>query len=707
VTFTFRVSLSVAFLLITVPLLLAIIGVLYFRNAELARDLARESMNRAAGDITNDIEVLLRPLVRVLEATATLGKIDRGALRRPDGFQYYLKVLESTPQAESLYVGFARDGSFYQATRLPSDQRRFGPSGRIPAPDARYALRILDASSGEMADSFIYLAKWGEVVAVERSSVQYDPRERPWYVLAWQKPGPQVSDAYVFFSSGRPGITLSQRIATDEGIQIGSVGVDISLELLSEFLARERVGARSVAFIVDDSGYLIGYPDPEKVVRQSGDQLALVKAGQIDDPRVAQAINTRDSGGGDRFTMTVDEARYLVSFARLPNQFGKVWQVGVIAAEDDFVGSIRRTSLFMLGFGGAVTMLSILAILWVARSMTRPIWQIVNETKRVREFNLDGGSPIHSRIVEIDELGRALEAMEEGLRSFGAYIPKALVRGIVASGKSVEIGGERKSLTILFSDIENFTQQSEMLEPENVLDQLSTYLDVMSRCLHEHGGTVDKFIGDAVMALWNAPMDDPDHALNACRAVLRCRSLNAELNARFIAEGCQPLFTRFGLHTGDVVVGNVGSIDRMQYTALGASVNLASRVENLNKRYGTQLLVTGTVQEQAGHRFLFKPVDIVVPSGTSQPVQIFELIGELGGGMDRAPDPMIEQCREWQYAIDVYRDRNWPRALDLFKLFAQHQKNVELTRLYIERCTKFCKAPPPKEWDGAEHFDSK
>ncbi len=703
----FRISISVAFVLITMPLVLAIIGVLYLRNAQLARELATEIMNRATIDTVDHTQGLFSPLARVVEATATLGKVDPGLLRRPDAFQYFLGILRSAPQAQSIYVGFAQDGAFYQAQRLPHDVAKFGPRGSKPPMDARFVLRILDASSGKMTDTYFYLAGSGAVLAVERVPAAFDSRTRPWYRGALGRPGLYVSDAYVFFSSRLPGVTLSTRITTGKDAAIGAVGADISLETLSDFLARERVGVHGVTFIIDESGRLVGYPRLAAVLRQVGDHITLATAGEAGDPLVARAVQLRQAGAGNRFTTLFASSTYLVSFTPLPPRFGKDWSVGVIAAERDFVGPIRRTSELMIALAGGVTALIILAIFGVSRSLTRPIARIVEETQRIREFDLDDASTTSSRIVEIHELGEAIEAMREGLRSFGAYVPKALARTIVASGRGGRIGGERRAVTILFTDIVDFTRRAEGLTPEAVLDELSLYFDAMSRCVHDHGGTVDKFIGDAVMAFWNAPLANPEHARDACRAVLRCRAANVVLNAEFVARGHGPVLTRFGLHRGEVVVGNVGSADRMQYTALGAEVNLASRVEGLNKRYGTQIIATGTVEAAVRDQFLFRPLDLVVPAGTSQVVPLFELVGALDEGADGVSAAAVEACREWCRAIETYRNRRWSEACDRFRQFAQSHPADRVAPLYAERCARFLAVPPPPNWDVAEHYDTK
>ncbi len=158
----------------------------------------------------------------------------------------------------------------------------------------------------------------------------------------------------------------------------------------------------------------------------------------------------------------------------------------------------------------------------------------------------------------------------------------------------------------------------------------------------KHSGTVDKFIGDAVMAIWNAPADDPDHVVHACAGVLAMLRANERLNTEFEQEGWPVYKTRFGLHVGEAVVGNIGSVDRMNYTALGATVNLAARLEGLNKNYGTSILVSSAVRDRAASRFIFRSVDQISPKGFAESFGIFELICERGSNSDE------EFCQDWE-----------------------------------------------------------
>lgn len=240
-----RIGIAWAFTLVMVPLTLGMVGYLYKNNAELARQTANRSMVKASEDIVASVDNLLGPVARVVEASSVLARIDRGALRRVDGMRYFFDQIKQLPQIYSLYIGYGSDGSFYQVIRLPERFMKFGPSDKPVPEGSTSVLRILDSSSGAMADSFIYLADWGDVRGVDRGPVKYDPRVRPWYKAAWADANVQISDVYTFASTGKPGLTVSRRAATESGVEIGAVGADITLDALSSFLGSAPRGAFS------------------------------------------------------------------------------------------------------------------------------------------------------------------------------------------------------------------------------------------------------------------------------------------------------------------------------------------------------------------------------------------------------------------------------------------------------------------------------
>ena len=182
-------------------------------------------------------------------------------------------------------------------------------------------------------------------------------------------------------------------------------------------------------------------------------------------------------------------------------------------------------------------------------------------------------------IREIDDLGRSVSTMRTVTQTFSQFVPRRLVEQLVKTGDAMKLGGARREVTVLFTDVANFTGITENRDPAQVMQYTSRYFAALSEAIMANNGTVDKFIGDAVMAIWKAPIGDENHVANACTAVLACIEANRELNAEFQREGWPVYNTRFGLHVGDAVVGNIGSRDRMNYTVLGATVNLAARLD--------------------------------------------------------------------------------------------------------------------------------
>jgi adenylate cyclase len=338
--------------------------------------------------------------------------------------------------------------------------------------------------------------------------------------------------------------------------------------------------------------------------------------------------------------------------------------------------------------------------------------QLVGEAEKIRQFELEDAITVDSMIREIHSLARAFESMKGGLRTFGRYVPKALVKQIVQSGMTPTLGGKRQELTVMFTDVRDFTTMSENLAPEDLMQRTSAYFETLGNVIAECRGVVDKYIGDAIMAFWNAPQPDPDHVINACIALLKCRAANEAWNAELTANAFPTFHTRFGLHCGDTVIGNVGSSDRMNYTAVGATVNIASRIEGLNKFYGTQILVSGVIRERTESGFLMRAVDLVLPKGAKTPIAIHELVAAIPGN-EALPqslwaDERIQAlCEEWEDAYTIYLARNWGSARLAFEGIHARFPNDSLTRVFIERCRGFEFDPPESSWNGVTEIKGK
>jgi len=282
-------------------------------------------------------------------------------------------------------------------------------------------------------------------------------------------------------------------------------------------------------------------------------------------------------------------------------------------------------------------------------------------------------------------------------RMFSLYVPDGVVESLVAHPEKISLGGEQKELTLLFSDLAGFTSVAEALSPQEVATLLNEYFQDMSDAIFEQHGTIDKFIGDAIMAFWNAPADDPDHAAHAVAAARGMLLGLAAVNDRLQALGLPPLDMRIGLHTGPAVVGNLGSRARFNYTALGDSVNLASRLEGVNKYYGTHLLISGDTAARLGAsaaQFLLRPVDRVRVKGKQEAVDLFTLC--------LRPERHAQQLA----AYTAYVSGDWVSAREQFAALLEDDPADGLAQTYVARLQSL-PSEPPADWDGVTTMDAK
>jgi adenylate cyclase len=298
----------------------------------------------------------------------------------------------------------------------------------------------------------------------------------------------------------------------------------------------------------------------------------------------------------------------------------------LLAAEGDFVQDVRtlqiRGIIIALIAGGCL-----LPPVWIFGSrMSGSLKRITAQASRLQTLAAPDDVPVTSRVAEIHELGRTMAVAQRTIWSFARFVPKEIVKGIIDNSISTELGGVRQELTILFTDVSNFTGIAEAADPDSLMRQTSRHFGALTEAFLAEGGTVDKYIGDSVMVFWNAPHLQFDHVERACRAALSARKANDALNTQFEVEGLPPFTVRLGIHVGDAVVGNVGSAERMDYTALGNSVNLAARLEGLNKEYGTTILVSEVIRNRVEHCFRFKAIASVIAKGMTTETRVYELV---------------------------------------------------------------------------------
>jgi len=287
-------------------------------------------------------------------------------------------------------------------------------------------------------------------------------------------------------------------------------------------------------------------------------------------------------------------------------------------------------------------------------------------------------------------------------KAFQSFVAPEVVNEIIKNPQLLRLGGERRELTILFSDIRGFTTLSETLEPETLVGLLHDFFNPMSEIIVTHGGTIDKYIGDAIMALFGAPLYRPDHPVLACRTALAMMAKLKTLNEEWESQGRPAMHIGLGLNAGDVAVGNMGSDRLFNYTAIGDNVNLASRLEGLNKYYGTSILISSSTAHALDGQFVIREVDLVRVKGKAQALTIFELLGE------GSPEPDLAAFLEvYNQGLTFFRERRWQESAGAFTAALNLRPQDTPSKNYLELSEKYRLTPPGPDWTPVRVMESK
>ena len=294
-------------------------------------------------------------------------------------------------------------------------------------------------------------------------------------------------------------------------------------------------------------------------------------------------------------------------------------------------------------------------------------------------------------------------------KAFSTYVSDAVVKELIADPSRLQLGGTMRHMSAIFTDLQGFSTISEKLDPEKLVSLLNNYLTAMSDVVLSEMGTIDKYEGDAIIAFFGAPVDIPDHALKACHSAITMKRIEKELNKEIMGSRLSPspLLTRIGINTGSMVAGNMGTGNKMNYTIMGSAVNLAARLEGVNKQFGTWILASDDTVRETENRILCRKLDRVRVLGINEPVRIYELI-------DIADDATPKQktlVEIFHQAHDYYEQRNWKAAAEGFresyKIEVKGPSSRNPSMVYFERCKKFLSKAPDENWDGVYNLTEK
>ncbi|MBW8308099.1 MAG: adenylate/guanylate cyclase domain-containing protein [Candidatus Paracaedibacteraceae bacterium] len=615
---------------------------------------------------------------------------------------YSVAVVRQYPFIESIFMG-TEDGKFFQIKILPPNST-YRSNQRLLPKRAKIAIRAVERNGLTTKETWSYMDNDSRILEVEElppSQILYNHKVREWYQRALQTRSQIWTNIYIFSTTGLPGVANAVPLSTYKGQYFGVIGSDIPLDGFAEIL--KNVHFEGVSMILTKKGEIIASPfenSPAKVSLMNPDaQLKTVK--DLNNKLPAEAFRLYQITNKSKFIFSYEDQTYIASFKDYDPVVFKDWLYVIIMPIDNLIGQIKQTQQNTLLISFVILMLSILFITYLAHRVSKPIIQLSQQANRISGFDLTYPDQVRSGIQEIQQLQASINTMRSSLVSFGKFVPKKLVRKLLENGNEVKIGGKNKKLTFMFTDIADFTTISETYPADKLVNHLSEYFEELTEIIADTNGTVDKFIGDAIMSFWGAPAPDRDQAMNACKAALLCQKRLNDLNRKWNFEKKPLLITRIGVHTGEAIVGNMGSTWRMIYSALGDSVNLASRLEGLNKHYHTSIIISDDVVHQITDHAIVRPLDIVAVKGKKKGVKIYELKALKNSDPLLLPtDEDINFCAQFDHGVTLYRDKRWDEAIEQFmKIEAEYGKDFTAA-LYIDRCKTYKKNPPPPHWDG-------
>jgi adenylate cyclase len=663
--------------LVLASIVVSAVGVhlLWWRTAQQISQTLANTINdqivSAVGDELQSITTEARSAFTAVRTLLVENVIDpRDANKREFVF---LSQLQAQPTISWVAFGFP-DRSFFAAHKL-----------------GEAAIEMLEIAGGEprlRIDRYEFAGMDVRFKDRRFEATKYSVTDQAWY-----REASQSDDEDWFRLTTHPGgerlaVALAGPIDVDQK-RAGVLAIMIELTRVSNFLSQLTVGKSAGAFILDRDGTAIAAPDAEadelNALKTSHPLFpvavgAIQQAGPSYDTDKGQALHTRLMRDGKAYEAVLTP----ISFPG--------WSLVTVVPESEFLGPVQETiRKLLIGLAILIVIAGLLSAWLAQRLIAAPLIKVVNEVRHVERFDLDKVERHSSQLTEIENLSTAIADMALGLAAFRKYIPADLVKRLISDGTGARLGGVVRPMSVMFVDLAGFTGMSERLG-EQIIPLLSRYFDAVSAEVQSNGGTIDKFIGDAVMAFWGAPALNPDHAADCCRAALACQRAVRQLG--LVDDENRTVKIRIGINSGDMLVGNIGSEVRLNYTVIGDAVNVASRLEGTNKVYGSQIIIGPETRRLAGERIFVRELDRLAVYGRAGGLQIYELLGMAGEVTE-----LLDWAKAYESGLASYRARDFAAAIHAFEKALGLRKQDQAASLMIERCKQALANPAGGDWD--------
>ena len=671
-------------------LAIGITGWLWYDNGNASvRSLTIDRCKEISARVESQIETLLATARNAAGAQIDFINTDLVNLTAPENRQrlldYQMSFLRRHPYLTSIGLGFT-DGQLAAAQRDPDN-----------------TLKELYSDAGE---DILYESNLGEDVVEATSFVT---TARPWFLKANEERRPGWTEVYNF--AGSPpqlGVTAFDLVTDDDSEIIAIAICDITLGPVDEFLSQLYLTENGRSAVIDRNGLLIAISQGRSLNEDEEGNLLRVTAKSCDDQLIRETVLTLEQDLGDIAKWPIAGSREIAT------QIGTVllvWQTIRSQQDIDWISLIAIPSVDLIagitertrwtGIAFLVLILLTIPIVWrTAGGITRPVRELNNEMKQIARFEIEGTPGKPSRLTELNQMQIRMEGMRHALASFEKYVPSRVVRQLVAEDRVAVPGMEEATACVYFSDVVGFTTIAETLPPDQLVLLGGEYLQEMSQQVLDQSGIIDKFMGDAIMAFWIAEVDGSRVTTRACRAALGSQRRLTQLRADWKARDLPQLRARIGLHTGPVLVGNIGSHSRLNYTVLGDTVNLASRLEGLNRIYGTEIIVSEEVAQIVSNEMHCRLLDYVAVKGRRAGGGIYQLVCE----QDRVTDTQRIIANQHEDALNSYQAGHFEEAKNAFSEIQREFPDDSPSRILATRCQQLVDRPP-ENWTGFALLD--
>ncbi|HEY2811382.1 MAG TPA: adenylate/guanylate cyclase domain-containing protein [Rhabdochlamydiaceae bacterium] len=675
---TLRVDILTLYLTLFIISFTFVITFTYFKEKRAIEEFSLGTIQRASDAIIERMKELMDDATRFQTITDSFVWDQANiSINNEDLCTFLLRVVKLQRNFSRIFAA-STDGNFLSANNLQqSKQRTYMTNTSKPLPEqARFSLLYVDNEHKPSKSSWYYVDENLEPICHEEQiNANFDPRSRPWYIEAMRTGQSYWSDFFFYYTTGDYGANVSQPLYSKNGSMIGATGIGISSQLLSSLLTKYQVGKNGEIFLLNEK---------EEALFESQ-----IRHHKISFETLSAALKAHSETKQSQFYFEDQGIKYLAQISSLALSPNKKWLIAIVVPFSDFFGELEQKEEVVLLISIGVLILSGILVFYFSKRISAPIVTLAKEIDRMKHLDLSSTVRIQSNITEIFLMDASIAALRNGLRSFARYVPRTIVEQLLEKEEEIKLGGEKKEITVFFSDIAGFTTLSESHSVEEAMAFLSEYFDALSKIIIKEEGIIDKYIGDSIMAFWGAPLEIKEPAVHACVAAVRCQRFLDTFNATRKEKGIPELPTRIAINSGKVIVGNIGTSERMNYTVIGDVVNTAAHLQQVNKIYHTQTIITEETFIHVKDRFLVRPLDIFAPAGKVTKIKIYELLAIIDGDAQTRPLPgQVELCELFTQGFNAFHEGSLQEAKSLFERIQKQFPSDYPTQLYIQRLLK-------------------